>query len=257
MASPDVFENASIDDVDEYYRNSLGPENSHLFKNLDDAASLEPLLISLQSSNARNLVLDFSDRASWVCFDATAQVVNTLLNADRPDILNTRWINIWQPTRQRSLLDLFGKHYDFSPRLLALMCSDPREQCKLGSDNDLKTNPSQKRRRFVDTASVVENGPDGSSEGSSVTSYDSVSRANLYKIITDLWHYFGRNYVCVGYNSHYGAQVDSNISSKGSLPNYHGCGHGSSFAKIILSYQLTKILSHVRTAGLTRTSDSY
>ena len=44
MVSSGVFENACIDEVEEYYRKTLVPENRPGFKNLDDAASLGPLL---------------------------------------------------------------------------------------------------------------------------------------------------------------------------------------------------------------------
>jgi hypothetical protein len=223
MASSDDLESVSIDEVEEYYRNTLSPQNRHLFKNLDDEANLEPLLTSLQSSNARNFLLDFSDTASWVCFDANTHTVDALLNADRPDALSTRWINVWHPSSQTSLLDLLAKHYDFSPRLLAFMCSGPREQRKDGSDNDQKPSSSRKRPRSTDTEFMVENGPDESSEGSSTTSYDSVSRNNLYRITNNLWHYssidFGRNYVYIGYNSLYGMPSSVNISANDPLPN--------------------------------------
>lgn len=46
-----------------------------------------------------------------------------------------------------------------------------------------------------------------------MTSHDSNHGGNIYRIVDDLWHYssidFGRNYVCLGYNSLYGTKLTS------------------------------------------------
>ena len=210
MASSSISEGASIDEAYEYYRTIVGSEGHQNFKNLDDAVNLEYLLDSLQSSSTFNFVLDFSDTASWVCFDANTPTVAALLAAERPETLNTRWINIWYPSRHASLLQLLAQRYDFSPRLLALMCSDPREPRTSQSTARRQQKPHKKFRRFSTTQSALEDGLAELSEDSSITSYDSITRGNLYKIIGDLWHYssidFGRNYVCIGYNSLYGTK---------------------------------------------------
>lgn len=174
-----------------------------------------------RSSSSQNFVLDFSDEAAWVAFDLSSPAIDGLFEAERPDSLSTRWINIWSPYNQAQLLETLAKRYDFSPRLLALMASDPKMAQR--SQNSIQRSQSARRRRWSRRSRRfaaeldVEKGGDELSELSSVSSYDSVAQGNLYKIVNDLWHYssidFGRNYMCIGYNSIYGtkhASVDTN-----------------------------------------------
>ena len=223
MASSDVSDNAHINGTYEYYRTTVGSEQLGHFKDLDDAANLEHLLAALLSSDTCNFILDFSDVASWVCFDANTSTVAALLAAERPQALNTRWINIWYPSKHSSLLKLLAERYDFSPRLLALMCSDPKESRTSQSTAQRRQKPHKRFRPFSISQSALEDGLDELSEDSSITSYDSVTRGNLYKIIGDLWHYssidFGRNYVCIGYNSLYGTKPAGGSPSSGPLPH--------------------------------------
>lgn len=197
-----------MDEAAAYYHPVLDPESLHCFRDFDDASNLESLLCSLQSSTIRNFVLDFSDCTSWLCSDVTTPLAAGLLDTARPECLSTRWINIWHPVQQTSLLQLLAKHYDFSPRLLALIQSDPRVSRGLTSTIPQKKKARKRLRRFSAGQQPLEDGPDESSEESSISSNASVCGGNLYKIINDLWHYssidLGRNYVCIGYNSLYG-----------------------------------------------------
>lgn len=145
-----------------------------------------------------------------------------ILEADRPGALSTRWINIWHPSKQTSLLQLLAKRYDFTPRLLALMCSDPKALRTQSTIPHIKKASKTLRCTPVSEPSLEE-GLNELSEASSITSDGSVYRANLYKITNDIWHYssidFGRNYVCIGYNSIYGTQHGNEGPRNGPLPH--------------------------------------
>ena len=217
---------ASTTEAQEHYQSIVGPDTQHGFENMDDAANLDSLMRTVQSIATQNLVLDFSDAAAYVCFDVPQSSIAALMDAERPDWLSTRWINIWYPQHQKSLLEVLAKRYDFSPRLLALMCSDPSQYRKSRSNI---TQHESRRRKYWPARSApsaaesdMEKGLDELSEHSSISSYDSVSRGNLYKIINDLWHYssidFGRNYVCIGYNSLYGTKQTGGEPGEGPLP---------------------------------------
>ena len=181
----------------------------------------------VHSSTAQNFVLDFSDEASWVAFDLPASGIDGLLEAERPESLSTRWINIWSPHNQVSLLEILAKRYDFSPRLLALMASDPkmaqRSQSSLPRSQSLRKKRWSRRSRRFAAELDVEKGADELSELSSVSSYGSVSQGNIYKIVNDIWHYssidFGRNYMCVGFNSLYGTKHASVENNEDHLPH--------------------------------------
>ena len=218
MASSDIDDPTQTDAISAYHRSVLGSEGAQFFRDLDSSSNLEAVLPLLQANTTRNFVLDCSDFASYVCIDTTTSLLASLLDAKRLETLSTRWINIWYPAQQTSLLRLLAKHYDFSPRLLALMCSDPRAPGASRSLTPHKKMAREKRHRFSKTEQTLEDGLNDSSEYSSITSDDSVSQGNLYKIINDLWHYssidLGRNYVCIGYNSLYGTKnVDGNSTN--------------------------------------------
>jgi Mg2+ and Co2+ transporter CorA len=209
-----------------YYKAASGNEVQQTFRNLDEPISSGLAFDTAQDHRTFNFVLDFSDDAAWVAFDLHPLSVAGLLDSQRPEVLNTRWINIWYPSKQSSLLELLAKRYDFTPRLLALMCSEPKETRT--SSFSLPPIPATqgwfRQHRHSDIESKIGKESDELTELSSLSSYDSTVSTNLYKIIGDLWHYtsvdFGRNYVCVGYNSLYGTkQPGDDSTTSGPLPH--------------------------------------
>ena len=103
----------------------------------------------------------------------------------------------------------------FSPRLFALMSSDPKLPRSSSSRSTLPR--PAKRHYWSSRSSTSEEDKEAEavelnevSEHLSVSSIDSVTRGNLYKIADSIWHYssvdFGRQYVCVGFNSLYGTK---------------------------------------------------
>ena len=224
MASSEYPTNNISAEVHEYYTSAIGSEARRAFKNLDDAAILDSLLATVQSSRTRNFIVDFSDGTSCSASNLSHQYVAALLEPERPEVLGTRWINIWHPSQQKSLLELLAKRYDFSPRLLALMCSDPRIPRYSRSSSQHRHNTSS-RKPWVSSRGEpeLEKGFDELSEQSSISSAGSVTGGNLYRIIKDLWHYssidFGRNYVCLGYNSLYGTKHAGEDPGDGLLPH--------------------------------------
>ncbi len=214
--------------IQEYYRTAAGDQVQQSFKSLDDPLVSDSSVVATQSRQTTNFVLDFSDDAAYVAFDLYPLSVAGLLDHERPDLLNTRWINVWAPAQQAPLLELLAQHYDFSPRLLALMSSRPRQQSQ-SSERRADNSHQWLRRRQVQVSSAkpdVEKGLDELSELSelsSVSSYDSAATSNLYKVVHELWHYssvdFGRNYVCIGYNSLYGTKCAGEEPGDGLLPH--------------------------------------
>jgi Mg2+ and Co2+ transporter CorA len=195
------------------------------FQDMDDPANLEGLMRKVQSSVSKNLVVDFSDATSFAAFDLPNPSVTALLNANVRESY-VRWINIWYPYQSRSLIEILARRYDFSPRLLALMCSDPYQTRRSPSSQQVEPYKSRSfwRRSSPRTSSEseVEKGMDELSEHSSISSYDSIARGNLYRIVDDIWHYssvdLGRNYLCIGYNSLYGTKHTGGECGEGLLP---------------------------------------
>ena len=221
-------DDADVQAASNYYRSISDSAIQEKFHNLDSPADLDGFLQAVTSNNSQNFVLDFGDDAAFVGFDLFTSSVAALLDAERPEVLNVRWINIWAPQHKKETLELLARRYDFSPRLLALMCSDPyqRRTSSLSSRPSKQSRRSRRSTRRSPTPSAeteVEKGLDELSELSSVSSYDSVTGGNLYRIIDDLWHYasvdFGRSYVCIGYNSLYGTKSTNESTTDGMLPH--------------------------------------
>ena len=196
---------------------------------LDDATHFDHCLRLAQSPVTRNFVLDFSDSASWVSFDLSTSNVEALVQAERPQALRTRWINIWHPEHHGPMLEVLAKRYDFSPRLLVLMSSDPRNDGNAASNLPIiggakrRRNLWKRRSPAAVPNSDLEKGTNELMEDASILSYDSVAQSNLYTIVRDLWHYssmdFGRNYICMGYNSLYGTKGEAAGAGHGPLPH--------------------------------------
>jgi hypothetical protein len=97
------------------------------FQSLDDPEIAASLIDRTQDVATTNFILDFGEDGAYVTFDLADPTVEQLMEHDRPSSLNARWINIWYPQRQRQLLESLARIYDFSPRLLGLMASDPMQ----------------------------------------------------------------------------------------------------------------------------------
>lgn len=211
----------------EYYASVEDINVQHSFYCLDEPSSLEQLVQSVRSNATKNFVLDFSDETAWTGIDIDSGGVAALMKAERPECLRTRWLNIWFPTKQKKLLEVLAQHYDFSPRLLALMCSDPKQshhdEPRTNINRSVHTIPHLRRK-----AASLEVNSSGSSDvdelsvHSSSSSGGSMTEGNHFKIAADIWHYasidMGRRYVCAGFNSLYGthgATFNDNTSDGG------------------------------------------
>ncbi|KAK1066646.1 hypothetical protein LTR74_007016 [Friedmanniomyces endolithicus] len=216
-------------DMHAYYDSFDDANITNGFQDLDSAASLSVLMQHVQSSTSRTFVLDFNDDAAYAAFDLPTASLAQLLMVERPETSSARWINMWSAYQQQPLLSILAKRYDFSPRLLGMMCSDPcvRRSPPRQSRASIATGKAARHARTNNSSarSDVERGWDELSDtsSSSVASCDSVAGGNLYRIVDDLWHYssvdFGRSYVCIGYNSLYGTKPAGLGHEDGPLPH--------------------------------------
>lgn len=212
------------------------------FHSIDEAATLENSLKAIQDSASRNFVLDANDEDAYVAFDLLPSTVSKLLNGDHAPPSYNRWINLWHPFNQRSVLKVLARHYDFSPRLLALMISDPRLPDRHSPTPPLSSTlqKSHWHPRKANVDCELGRGSDELTDLSSISSYDGLARGNLYRIVNDIWHYtsvdIGRNYVCVGFNSLLGTKDAGEDEGNGLLPHCIRVWTGWSSAPTVLSF---------------------
>ncbi|OAK98970.1 hypothetical protein IQ06DRAFT_25836 [Phaeosphaeriaceae sp. SRC1lsM3a] len=205
------------EDLPSYYH-ELGDENiQHCFRDFDNERNFD--LFDRQTRNPRsnNFCLDFGEQDAFCAFDLDAQSFAKLLNAPRPQELHTRWINIWMPYNQKDLLRVVGQHFDFTPRLLGMMMSDPcppklqsRSMRKKKSESTLRSRFSGKSSRSATEKQVHQTGRDseesiGMTELMHSTQLEMVQDLSHYQLVNDVWHWstvdWGRRFVCLGYNS--------------------------------------------------------
>ncbi|KAK4993970.1 hypothetical protein LTR50_000186 [Elasticomyces elasticus] len=174
------------------------------FEDLDDTAVLDRFQRILERPETRNFVVGFADDQVRVASDLDLDVFKDLLHLPRSEGLTTRWINIWHPFQHVPFIEAIAKSYDFSPRLLALMCSDPQGvrpplaalPCAQPTSSTSTQNSAPSIREHVD----LEKGT-MASKGSSISSLDAVRSGNLYDIVDEVWHYssvdWGRSFITI------------------------------------------------------------
>lgn len=178
------------------------------FHNLDDPTVLAESTEALVAPLSRNFVVEFGDSHAHVTFDLNPAEFEEYLDSDRPSALSTRWINIWSPFQQTSVLEMLGQRYDFSPRLLALMCAEPRR--RLSSTHlSLRTAAAAQGCGLSGAASKQSSSTRSRPNANLVSvGLSNNSRiGNLYDIVDEVWQYSsidqGRSYLCLGTNSLY------------------------------------------------------
>ncbi|KAF1915032.1 hypothetical protein BDU57DRAFT_576201 [Ampelomyces quisqualis] len=214
MAGP--FRPASpAEDLPTYYQD-LGDENiQHCFRNFDNEQNFDRFDRQTRNPRSSNFCLDFGEQNAFCAFDLDAQSYSKLLISPRPPQLHTRWINIWMPYNQKDVIKVIGQHFDFTPRLLGMMRSDPcppRSQSlrKKRSSSTLRSRFSGRSSRSSKVKEANQTGRDseesiGMTELMHSTQLEMVQDLSHYQLVHDVWHWstvdWGRRFVCLGYNS--------------------------------------------------------
>ncbi|KAH9210573.1 hypothetical protein DL95DRAFT_370770 [Leptodontidium sp. 2 PMI_412] len=102
-------------------------ENDGQFADFDDKHTFEESERRAALESTTNFVVQFGEEGAEIAFNYQADGIETLLKGSPPAERPVRWINIWAPHQQKGIINLLGKHYKFSPRLLAIIGSDPPE----------------------------------------------------------------------------------------------------------------------------------
>lgn len=184
------------EDLPAYYQDMDDEDITAAFRDFDNERNFD--LFDRQNRNPRstNFCVDFGDDDAWCAFDLGASSYSRLLSTPRPPNLHTRWINIWIPYVQKDTLHALAKHYDFSPRLLGLMCSDPvaprpkslstkKSSATLRSRKSHKSGKSQKSKSSsTDSESSI-----GMTDLMHSTQLEMVRDLSHYQIVDDVWHW--------------------------------------------------------------------
>ncbi|KAL5425674.1 hypothetical protein PMIN04_002450 [Paraphaeosphaeria minitans] len=199
-----------------YYTDFGDEEILASFRDFDNQRNFD--LFDRQTRNPRssNFVIDFGDDDAYCAFDLGLHPVSRLLSVPRPANLHTRWINLWVPHLQKDVLHALAKHYDFSPRLLGMMASEPlsprssalhskKSSNTLGSARSRMSQRSKASSASKETDNLDSEESIGMTEMMHSTQLDMVRDLSHYHIVNEVWHWstvdWGRRFVCLGYNS--------------------------------------------------------
>ncbi|GJC99792.1 mutS domain V [Colletotrichum higginsianum] len=90
------------------------------FRDLDNNDVYTSVKAQAASDQARNFVVEFNHDEAKIASGLSSDEFGVLLGQKSPDGM-VRWINIWSPSKQTSVVKQIGNRYGFSPRLQALM----------------------------------------------------------------------------------------------------------------------------------------
>lgn len=192
------------EDLPQYYQDFDDSDIADGFRNFDNEKNFDFFDRQTRNPKTANFCLDFGEDEAFCAFDLASSSYSRLLSSERPPHLHTRWINIWQPYNQKDTLRLIGQHYDFSPRLLGMMCSDPVPPHSSSSNMDKSVSTLRSRLSHHSKSSNSGSGKSKSGSGKdTIDSEESVGMTELmhstqlemvrdlthYQIVEDVWHW--------------------------------------------------------------------
>ncbi|KAK2806477.1 hypothetical protein FQN50_005760 [Emmonsiellopsis sp. PD_5] len=216
----------------DYYSNiTARPRLWEAFRNLDDNAQFRACMDELVEEGTRNFMVDFGKDEAYAGFDLEREDFAALLGSGRPKSLETRWINIWAPEKQRELVQTYvltrlqtvTGNYGISARLQSMMVSNPdtpssssssqavpAAEPRLTSDglrNEPEAEPDEKTGVVIpgDVESGLHPGIRRAETAVSMIEGPGLGQITFSQIANKIWHFasvdYGQKYLCVGYNS--------------------------------------------------------
>ncbi|TDZ61970.1 DNA mismatch repair protein MSH5 [Colletotrichum trifolii] len=171
-------------------------------------------------AGARNFVVELDLTEARVAFDLDSDDFGVLVGQAPPDG-TVRWINIWSPGTQSSVIEGIGARYKFTPRLQALMTS-------LGHKPPSDTKPSQNLN--LDDVELGYKPMETKTQVAAERRYEPRPQdsgdVEIYQLIKQTMNYTsidrGDEFLCVGANwLHRRPKVDNIRQSPSLLPPKH------------------------------------
>lgn len=162
------------------------------FADFDDDIFYKECEESLLQVASQNFVIEFDGTKATAARDVDTECMEKILRVDRPTNSTTRWINIWGPEQQTSLVKLLAARYDFSPRLLGIMCS------KHKTPKVIPSTPRQSglmyrghwKQDHTDRRSVETQHTDPEkNSGTPTVVREPVLNLSHYMVVNEVWHF--------------------------------------------------------------------
>ncbi|TQN71652.1 hypothetical protein CSHISOI_03871 [Colletotrichum shisoi] len=186
------------------------------FRDLDDNDVYTGIKAQAASDQARNFVVEFNHDEAKIACDLSSDEFGVLLGQRAPEGM-VRWINIWSPSKQTSMVKQIGNRYGFSPRLQALMVA-PNLASVLEVDN-------KQDSKQGDIESVLMH-DEPKAQPSSHTTEQSLEDIEIYQLVKETVNYTsidqGKQFLCIGANwLHRRPSVGDAKKAQRVLPPWH------------------------------------
>jgi hypothetical protein len=203
MAQPSRSSCSPAEDLPDYYADLQDEDITASFQNFDIGRNFDVFDRQTRNPKSSNFCLDFGDDDAWCAFDLGSASYKRLLQNPRPANLQCRWINLWMPYSQKDTLQFLAEHFDFSPRLIGLMKSDPVPQKSSSlhstkssttlhsrrSGRSKKSQKSQKSERSLEDDVIDSEESIGMTDMMHSTQLEMVRDLSHYQIVADVWHW--------------------------------------------------------------------
>ncbi|KAI0197761.1 hypothetical protein F4808DRAFT_438058 [Astrocystis sublimbata] len=98
------------------------------FEDFDLEAVFRKATPHATNHDSKNFVVEFGPERARIAFDLDAASVEQLLKSPRDtNTYPIRWVNVWSPNTQPGVVKAIGNQYEFSERLIRLMCLSPQK----------------------------------------------------------------------------------------------------------------------------------
>lgn len=163
------------------------------FRNLDDCNVYHKYDEALQQAETLNLAVEFDETNAYAALDLGLSSLAQFLENRKPRGTRSRWVSIWGPERQKDRIQKIAALYEFSPRLLGIICTDhstPLHVDDGSRESDVSTWRSHKSK-FAGHNSTGSHSQDPENHGQNIHLISDASTLDLnhYNIVNEVWHY--------------------------------------------------------------------
>lgn len=109
----------------------------HTFRDFDRKEVYDEAANAAFAASASNFVVEFGNNTARVACNLNESQVKELLNEPLSGATPVRWINIWNPSTQRGIVEAIGSRYHFSKRLTMSIWAWDEVRKKLGDSEQV------------------------------------------------------------------------------------------------------------------------
>lgn len=159
------------------------------FEDFDKDEVYERCENALKQASTRNIIIEFDQDSAKAVVNINDLSMGKFLDTKRPKKDSTRWINIWGPERQEKLVKALSDRYNFTPRLLGIICSKHSPKATRVQHDGRPPDETHLKSHFRSLQPPYSD-PEKNSRELQARIKDPLSNLNHYNVVNEVWHYF-------------------------------------------------------------------